>query len=201
MARIWSVVRLSTGLSAFTTKMRPSVAKVSMEGSNPASFISSYTEALGSPTMRRSASPAISARKELVVREKEMRSDTASSVSPRRAAATARPRGAVEVEPSSRGKFSRVKAKGAGSGSAVGSWVTVGDGVTSSVGGGDGGAEGDVQADRDAVMVSASRRAVSRFMGNTSFFLSIMIIDCYYSGKRRGNPLKMGTKRLQFDNK
>ena len=60
--------------------------------------------------------PSISARKDAVVREKLMRSATSSSLSPSSSEAMARPRGAVEVEPSSRGKVSRVRAMGCAEG-------------------------------------------------------------------------------------
>ena len=119
-----SSVSDSTGLPALTMNTSASMAKGSILISKPASFISPNTVSLGSAAMTRSRFPRISSRYDSVVREKSMRSDTSSSLSPRSTAAIALPSGAVAVEPSRRGKFSRVKltwlASGVGEGWASG---------------------------------------------------------------------------------
>ena len=79
-----------------------------------------------------------------------MRSDTASSLSPSRTLATARPRGAVEVEPSSRGKLSRVKVTASGEGEGEGSSVAVSPGCW--------------QAARDRSRAADAKAASSRFV-------------------------------------
>ncbi|SBW11449.1 conserved exported hypothetical protein [uncultured Eubacteriales bacterium] len=76
----------------------------------------------------------------MVVLLNKTRSCTSSRLSPSRTLHTASARGAVEVEPSSRGRFSRVKVKAVslGLGVALSVWLgvaaTVGAGVTVAVG-------------------------------------------------------------------
>ena len=99
----------STGLSSLTTKTNASVAKGCFSHAKPSSSFLASTSSFASPMIRRSALPSSKLKYAVVVLLKCTRSSTSSGASPSSSAQAASASGAVEVEPSRRGMFSRVK--------------------------------------------------------------------------------------------